>query len=154
GKSTEPGLRDNDIADDAWLFEGQLVGTYHLSKSLSATVAPAIMFYNAAHVSHAVNENAFTDVPPTVQPSGDLAYLGETRNLAILTAPGDVSFKLWNVPTKFYWDFAWNARGRRRGEEIYKETTHDETAFITAANGIKVPINTHHNGEDDFAYLL
>ncbi|MEA3186982.1 MAG: hypothetical protein QOD99_812 [Chthoniobacter sp.] len=147
--NAEPGLRDNDVADDAWLFEGQLVASYKFDGGIKATVAPGLMFYNASRLTlpAGTNENQFSDTPSTVLPSGDLAFLGETRNLVILNAPGDISFKLGNVPTKFYWDFAWNTLGRRRAEEIY--------GLLTPAKSMTPGhFNTNHTGSDDFAYLL
>jgi hypothetical protein len=44
---------------------------------------------------------------------------GETRQLHILTAPGDISFKLAGVKSKLYWDAAYNLGGRERFEDIY-----------------------------------
>jgi hypothetical protein len=58
---------------------------------------------------------------------------GETRDLAIITAPGDVSFKLGGIPTKVYWDFAYNTAGKSRASKEYFLTTHST--------------------EDDFAWL-
>jgi len=48
------------------------------------------------------------------------AVSGETRQLHILTAPGDISFKLGGIKTKLYWDFAYNLGGRQRFEDIYQ----------------------------------
>jgi hypothetical protein len=155
GRASEPGLQDNDISNDAYLFVGQLVGTWHFDKSLSATVAPGFMFYNAARISNATDANAFTDTAPapTAGTSIVAPFLGETRNLEIITAPGDVSFKLWNIPTKVYWDFAWNTRGRRRAEEIYGLAKEYRATTVAGANGKPVRVNTQHTGVDDFAYL-
>jgi len=58
----------------------------------------------------------------------------ETGDLAILTAPGDVSFKLDGIASKFYWDFAYNTEGSSRASNEY---------FL----------NTHST-EDDFAWLV
>jgi hypothetical protein len=48
------------------------------------------------------------------------AVSGETRQLHILTAPGDISFKLGGIKSKLYWDFAYNLGGRQRFEDIYQ----------------------------------
>ncbi|MEO5741275.1 MAG: putative porin, partial [Vicinamibacterales bacterium] len=48
------------------------------------------------------------------------AVSGETRQLHILTAPGDISFKIGGLKTKVYWDFAYNFGGRERFEDIYQ----------------------------------
>lgn len=48
------------------------------------------------------------------------AVSGETRQLHILTAPGDITFKLGGLKSKLYWDFAYNLTGRERYEDIYQ----------------------------------
>jgi hypothetical protein len=58
----------------------------------------------------------------------------ETRDLAIITAPGDVSFKLGSLPAKFYWDFAYNTEGAHRATDEY---------FLA-----------HRSSEDDYAWLV
>lgn len=58
---------------------------------------------------------------PAVPANGSLAPVtGETRGLQILTAPGDISFKLGGLKTKLYWDFAYNFAGRERFNDIYQ----------------------------------
>jgi hypothetical protein len=58
----------------------------------------------------------------------------ETKDLFILTAPGDVSFKLGGLATKLYWDFAYNTEGTQRATNEY---------FLSA-----------HSAEDDYAWLV
>jgi hypothetical protein len=60
---------------------------------------------------------------------------GETRNLAILTAPGDFSFKLFGLKTKAYWDFAYNTEGTKRFNDIYSlagagHSTRDDISWL------------------------
>lgn len=57
----------------------------------------------------------------------------ETRDLAIITAPGDFSFKLGGLAMKAYWDFAYNTEGSERASREY---------FLTS-----------HKPQDDFAWL-
>lgn len=58
---------------------------------------------------------------PVVPGRGGLAAIsGETRSMHILTAPGDISFKLGGLKTKVYWDFAYNFTGRERYDSIYQ----------------------------------
>lgn len=57
----------------------------------------------------------------------------ETRDLAMITAPGDFSFKIHGVPMKAYWDFAYNTEGGSRATNEY---------FLT-----------NHSSEDDYAML-
>jgi hypothetical protein len=58
----------------------------------------------------------------------------ETRDLSIITAPGDVSFTLGTVPAKLYWDFAYNTEGEHRATTEYFLSTH--------------------SAEDDYAWLV
>ena len=51
------------------------------------------------------------------------AVTGETRKLSILTAPGDISFKIGSLKTKVYWDFAYNIDGEGRYNDIYQLRT-------------------------------
>jgi hypothetical protein len=57
----------------------------------------------------------------------------ETRDLSIITAPGDISFNLGGLATKIYWDFAYNTEGGDRALNEY---------FLT-----------NHSAQDDFAWL-
>jgi hypothetical protein len=57
----------------------------------------------------------------------------ETRDLAILTAPGDISFKIDGIGTKLYWDFAYNTEGGSRATNEYFLATHsteDDYAWL------------------------
>ncbi len=48
------------------------------------------------------------------------AVTGETRALHILTAPGDISFKIGGLKSKLYWDVAYNVTGRNRYDNVYQ----------------------------------
>ena len=222
-----------DFKTDGYLFVEQLIGTYHFTKDVSVTIAPAYMTFTAAHLTGLRNENAFTDVnsilsttttqttktnrnrlvvsydaagkisggtlqpftltatqvssPTTTAVSGGASTAtttrtattdqvrngatvnltaaqaqaqaaslglaatgpangqtqrdidgvgvtttntvtlpsvnGETRKLSILTAPGDISFKIGSLKTKVYWDFAYNLDGEGRFNDIYQLRT-------------------------------
>jgi hypothetical protein len=67
----------------------------------------------------------------------------ETRDLAIITAPGDISFKIGGVATKLYWDFAYNTEGAHRATNEYFLNSHsseDDYAWLT---GVQVGANVH-----------
>lgn len=61
------------------------------------------------------------------------AVSGDTRGLAILTLPGDFSFKLFDTKMKFYWDFAYNFNGEERMEETYQFNTYPGGTKTTVA---------------------
>jgi len=106
---------DNDSSTDAWLFTTQVLGSYRFGNGVKATFAPGVMLYTAADVSGVTNETPY-NAP------------GGTRNLAIVTAPGDVQFKVAGLKTKVLWDFAYNTKGNARAEEIYGLTGIGTTA--------------------------
>ena len=108
---------DSDLSTDAYLFVEQLIATYKFNSSTSITIAPSFMSFTAADLTGLLNENSFSDAGAV----GALpAVSGETRQLHILTAPGDITFKLGSVKTKLYWDAAYNLGGRQRFEDIYQ----------------------------------
>ena len=57
----------------------------------------------------------------------------ETRDIALITAPGDVTFQLGGLKTKVYWDFSYNAESSERSSREY---------FLS-----------NHSAQDDFAWL-
>ncbi len=48
------------------------------------------------------------------------ASTGNTNQQHIITAPGDISFKIGSLKSKFYWDFAYNLSGEDRYNEVYQ----------------------------------
>jgi len=126
---------DNDASDDAYIGAAQIVGSYQFSKNLKATFAPGILLFNAADLSGFNNNNPFSDVA---------GISGESRKQTILTAPGDVSFKLAGVKTKFYWDFAYNTQGQERFDDIYG---------LVILNSPTTGFRSLHDTDDDIAWL-
>lgn len=103
---------------DAFLFEEQLIFGYRFSKDVKLTVAPAYLAYTAAQIKSAVNTQPFTGI-------------GGTRDLSIIQVPGDLSFKVGGLCTKFLWDFAYNTDGGARTREVYgvDHSSQDNIAF-------------------------
>jgi hypothetical protein len=121
---------DSDSSTDAYLFETQLIGSYKFG-GVKVTLAPGWLTYINGSLSDLDNNNPFND---------PIAGLGGTRNLNLLLAPGDISFKIGSLKTKFYWDFSYNIDGNKRVQDVYG-----------LANAIG---NPQHTSEDDFAYLV
>ncbi len=120
GGGRDPGVRDNDSTNDAYLFETQLIASYKFNKDTKLTVAPAWLVYSAGSVSVSTaktdtfgdfNENSFRDTA---------LVSGATRNLNLIQVPGDLTLKVAGLKTKFYWDFAYNIEGKSRAEDIYR----------------------------------
>jgi len=129
---------DNDESTDAYLFHTQLVGSYKISKDVKATIAPGWLVYNAGSATGLTNAQPFND-SPTVS--------GATRNINLLLAPGDVSFKVGNTKAKFLWDFAYNVEGRKRYEDIYNLVTIRDPAVDSD------DFRSNHKAVDDIAFL-
>jgi hypothetical protein len=118
---------------DAYIFGEQLVGSYDFGAA-NITFAPSAYFYNAASLTGFDSAVSFQD---------STAVAGASRKLTILTAPGDIAFKVMGIPTKFYWDFAYNAQGKGRADDIYK-------TYNVLSNGT---IQSTHKTQDDIAWL-
>jgi hypothetical protein len=138
GSDISGATRDNDLTTDAYLFQTQLIGSYKFGNGVKITVAPSWMIYNSGSTSGLENENSFQD---------SSLVSGATRNLNIITAPGDVSFKLGQIKTKVYWDFAYNLEGRKRTEDIYN---------LVSVASLDDPddLIKNHSNRDDMAFLI
>ena len=92
----------------------------------AGAASPAVVVGNIGRAPGSVVTNAATvasasaATPAALNRGGLPAVSGETRQLHILTAPGDISFKIGELKTKVYWDFAYNLGGRKRFEDIYQ----------------------------------
>lgn len=65
----------------------------------------------------------------------------ETRDLAIITAPGDVSFKIDGIASRLYWDFAYNTEGGSRATNEYFLSTHSSEDDIAWLAGFQLGSN-------------
>jgi len=92
---------------------------------------------NKAFVSTATSGGGTTTVTSPLA----LAPAHETGDLAIITAPGDVSFKLGGLATKVYWDFAYNTEGHSRATNEYFLNTHSTEDDIAWLVGIQLGEN-------------
>ena len=143
GGGNDNATRDSDSTTDAWLFETQLVGSYKFDNGIKVTLAPAWMTYVNGSVSGLTTSNAFQDSP---------LVSGATRNLNIVLAPGDVSFKIGSLKAKGLWDFAYNIEGRKRAENIYRMV-----ALRAAGPGAQPDPDDFqklHNNQDDYSFLV
>lgn len=162
------GANETDKANDAFLFQAQLVVAFKFDDSNKLTVAPGFLTYNAASTSNAAGllsgggvttsgtvgagggstlvggtaitaNSTFTPAYAGVNGSSFLAPNG-TRGLQLLLLPGDFTTKIAGVKTKFVWDLSYNTDGETRAVDVYKLTGIDRT-------------NTR-SGKDDLAWLL
>jgi Putative porin len=111
---------------DAYQFQQQLLARLHIGDKLTVTFAPGLLADNDAAVgATAVGPNG-TLVPPTTTSFNGGAPLNNTqafpvtqRDLFILLAPGDITYKIFNKPLALYWDFAYNTLGNDRFNKDY-----------------------------------
>ena len=169
-----------DYKTDAWLFNTQLIGSVKVTPDVKVTLAPGFMTYTSGNTTALNNETAFmttnsagTAVLTQYQYSANsklqpLHTQAATRDLSIVTLPGDVSFKLCGLKTKFLWDFAYNTQGTARVEQIYglqdiqipvKNAKGVVTGYKNthgAVNGSTLVSDTRvagHSSRDDIAWL-
>ncbi|MEI9895837.1 MAG: putative porin [Chthoniobacter sp.] len=109
-----------DLSTDPMIFDEQLIVKYNFTKDVSVTLAPGFMAESAGHLTGLRNTLPFTDESAVAGVNPLPAITGETRALHILTAPGDISFKLAGLKSKIYWDFAYNVSGRDRFDNVYQ----------------------------------
>jgi hypothetical protein len=138
---------DNDEASDAYTFQTQLVGSYKFENDVKVTAAPGWLVNSAGSATGLLNTNSFNDSPNVS---------GATRNINLLLFPGDVSFKLGNLKTKFYWDFSYNIEGRKRTEDIYNLVSLRNDVGQDSDDDVTDPddVDSQHSFQDDFAYLV
>lgn len=82
---------------------------------LATKVGPGAAGRSATRDGDAVNVVTTSSTQNTLP-----AVSGETRQMHILTAPGDISFKLGGIKSKLYWDVAYNLSGEDRFQDIYQ----------------------------------
>lgn len=144
-----------DNKTDAWQFAGQLKATFKFSKTASITIAPGYMTYTDSSLTGLQNSQAFSkpqDTLPATATTPARTPTGETRDLSIITAPGDISFRLGGLATKFYWDFAYNTEGSSRAtNEYFLTASHQSRDDIAWLIGLQLGQNTHGGDWSIFA---
>jgi hypothetical protein len=146
---------DADANGSSWLIANQLLATYKVNSSTSVTVAPGFMTWttgaagsssvlpSAASTSTSTGGVTTTTTTTLSTNANEVStnFVGFNRNLNILTAPGDVKFKLFNLPMSTYWDLGYNLTGAAR-----------RNTYVNAG----VLANTKANREinDDLAFLV
>ena len=145
-------LATHDNATDCWLFDTQLIGSYKVTPGVKVTVAPGYMTYTNGNTSGINNSVPFNSVTGT---NGQIS--SGQRDLSIITAPGDVSFKVCGLPTKVLWDFAYNVDGSKRATDVLGLTGTGTTTVTSQGTSPAVktvyPV-AGHSTRDDIAWLV
>jgi hypothetical protein len=130
---------------DAYAFQEQLLARLHICDKLTITEAPGFLAYNNASSGGSPGIHGSITPPVTVQgqtfdQTGTTTGFGSTatpstafgdtlanagafpvtqRDLNIILAPGDITYKICGKPLSLYWDFAYNFSGNERFNRDY-----------------------------------
>jgi hypothetical protein len=137
---------------DAYQFQTQLLAKLKLGKNFSVTFAPGIIVDNDASTgATAVDSKGNLIPPPTGTLNNSQPFPITQRDLLILLAPGDITYKIAGKPLSLYWDFAYNLEGNDRFNREYGPLYADYT-FV---KGSPVFSNrVHPSFSDNLAWLV
>jgi polyhydroxyalkanoate synthesis regulator phasin len=154
--STNEADADSDSSNDVYMFQQQLVASYKWENKVSATFAPAFIFYNAGDLGP---EASSSNAQPFVNATG---VSGESRDLLVINAPGDIKFPIGSLNGKFYWDVALNLAGEDRYTDVYQlgftvPRENDEGVIVdvdpVSGSAPTSPLRAHED-KDDLAYIV
>jgi len=127
---------------DVWQFVEQVPIQFNFNKDTFIKVVPGFDSYqgggisnpgtvvtvNATSTSKSTSSGGITTTTTTTTSSagsvGNNSALGffgphAADDLQIFTAPGEFDWKMWELPFKAYWDFAYNLEGKARVQDVY-----------------------------------
>jgi hypothetical protein len=117
---------------DSYAFQEQLLARLHIGDNLTFTVAPGFLTFNDSSSGGLPGPHGSIIPPVSVQgqsfdqtTTGTPVTFGDTlansqpfpvtqRDLNIILAPGDITYKIFGKPLSLYWDFAYNFTGDDR----------------------------------------
>jgi hypothetical protein len=158
---------------DAYQFQQQLLAKLNIGDKLTFTLGPGLLAYNNAMVGSTATTTApfvfdgvvipaGTFVPPVntnidsvgAQPlNNSLAYPITQRDMLIILAPGDITYKLFGKPLTLYWDFAYNTEGNARFERdigpLFSQYFYVGKSSTPSFRELATP-----NFSDDVAWLI
>ncbi|MBV8816555.1 MAG: putative porin [Verrucomicrobia bacterium] len=113
---------------DAFMFDTQLLGKLNLfSGAASFTLGPQIQIWNNAGLGPTgVLANGRPNPATVTTPNGAIGTLNNANAFPIITrdefyiqTPGDITFKLANIPVSIFWDTSYNVWGPQRFTDVY-----------------------------------
>jgi hypothetical protein len=144
--STAEGINNNDV----FIIGEQIPVTWKINKELTVKVAPGFTFYTGGGNTNfdtgvATNTSSAASGTATIGAGTGTSTLGvdtsspyfatanssvdpvfysprEADDLAVFSAPGEVNFKVGNIPFRPYWDFELNTEGKQRIQDVYLNT--------------------------------
>jgi len=118
---------------DAYQFQEQLLARLKLGSNLTITEAPGFLAFTSSSSGGTPGVHGAIVPPTQVQGltfdqttggNGDTLANGQAfpvtqRDLNIILAPGDITYKICGQPLSLYWDFAYNFSGDDRFNRDY-----------------------------------
>ncbi|MEZ0295977.1 MAG: putative porin [Candidatus Methylacidiphilales bacterium] len=118
---------------DVWQFYEQAKVTYKPTKDVSIIVAPGVLTYSAGST---------TPWAGTLTSAPGYSNVDGANNLNLILFPGEVKWKVCDLPIKAYWDFSWNTEGQQRVQQTFgavaNTSLEDDIAWLV---GLKVGDN-------------
>ncbi|MEI9999918.1 MAG: hypothetical protein WDO13_12570 [Verrucomicrobiota bacterium] len=111
------GLADHT---DVWQFVEQIPVQFNVNKSTFIKVAPGFDSYLSGGSSGIPSSFTNGTVGSTSFSGGTLSFYGPNiaDHLQIFQAPGEVDWKIGQIPFKVYWDFDLNTDGKARVQDV------------------------------------
>lgn len=151
---------------DAFMFEAQLLSRFRLfGGAVSIVEAPDVQIWNEAGLGPTGTLPGGQPNPATSATATNAANTGAlgslnntnpfplyTRDEFYLQAPGDVNFKIANIPMSIYWDLSYNVWGPQRFSQVYGPLFDT----VTYAKGSTTPVFSglvHPSFKDYFAWM-
>ncbi len=141
--TTSPFIQnDNNVG----IIGTQIPVVWKINKNLTAKIAPGFTFYTGGGntdfqggVPVNYNNVSYGGGPAwvygTENSSTDPVFLSpkEADDLNIVSAPGEIDFKIGDIPIKVYEDFDWNVTGKQRVQNVFLQT--GGTYTLTGSSG-------------------
>lgn len=158
--TTAPNLNRNDV----FIIGEQIPVTWKITKDLTLKVAPGFTIYTGGGNTNydggvPTNTNVGAGSPSSLGSvtgsGGGSENLGrasvyggnanssvdpvfysskEANDLAVLSLPGELNFKIADVPIRPYWDIEYNLAGKARVQNVYLDPTAGVSAAAKAQN--------------------
>ncbi len=144
-QSTFPlNLNNNNVG----IIGNQIPVIWKINKDVTFKVAPGFTFYTGGGNTNydggvPVNYNNVGQTPVyaygTASSSSDPVFISpkEADDLNIVSAPGEIDFKVGNTLFRPYWDFDWNVTGKQRVQNVYLDPSASIPATGFTAAGVK-----------------
>jgi len=137
--------------NDVLIFQEQIPLTWKINKDLTVKVVPGFTNYtgggNMNYDGGVPTNYNNVGTPPapvygygTLNSSNDPVFYSpnEADDLNILSAPGEIDYKVADIPFRTYWDFDWNITAKQRVQNVY---LGPGAAFAAVPAGAAAPSN-------------